>query len=202
MTHPELPTLLTLTLTPHSRRTQLYCHLVAVGVVDWERVHPDRHCHPLFIDWYMNGEAGRRRRDSTDAHWWVKEVSTFSFIDYLDDLSMETRTPIDGHKLTVTGTSGVYFKSQTSIFTYWSIDWSIDISIYKLKGKKVGKSVGQKAAGSIDKTDRKYASTGRTAPKIYRTKYQQSQLSQSRQSQLSILLFINSQKHWQKGALK
>ena len=35
LTHPTLPTLMNMTLTPHSRHTYLYHHLVAVGSVDF-----------------------------------------------------------------------------------------------------------------------------------------------------------------------
>ena len=70
----------------------------------------------------------------TDVHWWVKEVSTSSSVDYLADLSTEMRVPINGHKSTVTGTGGVYFKSHTSIFTYRLIYGSI----YQWKDKTEG----------------------------------------------------------------
>ena len=42
-----------------------------------------------------------------------RKVSTPSSVDYMPNISTDTRTPIDGNKLTVTGTGGVYFKSQT-----------------------------------------------------------------------------------------
>ena len=120
-TCPTLPKLLNLILTPHSSWTQLYWLLATVGLVYWQRMHPDQHCHLLIADWFLNGEARRRRIVSTDTNWWVKEVSNPSSVDYLTNLSTETRTPIDRHKSTVMGTGGVYFKSQTSIFTYQSI---------------------------------------------------------------------------------
>ena len=68
-----LTTLLTLTLTPHSRRTHLYPHLVAVGSVDLTTDN-------FWIDiadywlphWFLNGSAGRQRRVSTNVHLRVK----------------------------------------------------------------------------------------------------------------------------------
>ena len=70
-TRPTLPKLLTLTMTPNSLRTQLYRHSVAVGLVDWQRTHPNRHCHPLIADWFINREAGRQRCVLIEAHLWA-----------------------------------------------------------------------------------------------------------------------------------
>ena len=68
---------------------------------------------------FLNGASGRRRRVSTDTHWWVKEVSNSSSVDYLTDLSTETRRRLSTDtNRRVTGTGCVYFKSETSIFTY------------------------------------------------------------------------------------
>ena len=94
----------------------------------------------------------------------MKEVSTSSSIDYLNNISTETRVPIDRHKLTVTGTGGVYFKSQTSIFTYLLIN----ISMERQNGGG-GTSVGQQTQVCIDRTDRKDAPRGRTVAITDRT---------------------------------
>ena len=55
--------------------------------------------------------------------------------------------PIEGHKLTVTGTGRVYFKSHTSIFTYQFIDQFFD----RLDGKngQRDKSLQQQTLGRI-----------------------------------------------------
>ena len=66
----------------------------------------------------MNRESGSWRLVSINVNLWVEKVSTPSSVDYMPNISTDTRTPIDGNKLTVTGTGGVYSKSQTSIFTY------------------------------------------------------------------------------------
>ena len=57
----------------------------------------------------------------------------------------------------MTGTGGAYFKYQTSMFTYRSIDLSTE-------GKNGGMdtSVGQQIGGRIDQTERKYAPTVHT----------------------------------------
>ena len=64
----------------------------------------------------------------------MKEVSTSSSVDYLTDISTETliRLSTDTNRW-VTGMGGVYFKSETSIFTYLSINRSIDLSTDRIK---------------------------------------------------------------------
>ena len=66
---PTRLTLLNMTPTTYSFQTHLYFHLAAVGLVDLKWTHTNWHCHPLIADWFMNWEAGRRRRISTNAHW-------------------------------------------------------------------------------------------------------------------------------------
>ena len=72
--------------------------------------------------------------------------------------------PIDGQKLTVTGTGGVYFIPQTSIFAYRLIDLSTE-------GQNGGRdtSVVQKTAGHIGRIEINDAPTGRTVARIDRT---------------------------------
>ena len=86
----------------------------------------------------------------------------------LDQYINREAGPSNGHKSTVTGTGGVDFKSQTSIFTYRLINQSIYISI-EVQNRGRGESVGQNTAGRIDRTDRKYLPTGRTVAITDRT---------------------------------
>ena len=62
-------------------------------------------------------------------------------------INVDVETTIDRNKLTVTRTGRVYFKSHTSIFTYWFIDQSFDW----LDGQNIrrDKSVRHQALGSI-----------------------------------------------------
>ena len=99
------------------------------------------------------------------------KVSTSSSIDYLTNISTETRTPIDRHKYTVMGKSGVYFIHQTSIFTYRSIDISTE---EKNGGRET--LVEKHTEGCIDRTNINDTSTGQTVARIDRTQYQQSQI--------------------------
>ena len=79
-TWSTLPTLLTMTLAPHSHRTHLYHNLATVGLVDWQHIYPDKFFHPLIDDWFLNEESGICRRFLTDTHWWLKEVLTYSSV--------------------------------------------------------------------------------------------------------------------------
>ena len=58
------------------------------------------------------------------------ERSVNFLIRWLTEKSIngDAETPIDGHKLTVTGTGRIYFKCYTSIFTYRLINQLIDQS--------------------------------------------------------------------------
>ena len=88
-------------------------------------------------DWFLNGEARRRRRVLTDAHWRVKEVSTSSSIYYLTDLSTDMQKTLSTDTTWwVKGKVCVYFKPQTEIFTYRSINWSIDLSTDRQNGQR------------------------------------------------------------------
>ena len=64
-----------------------------------------------------------------DAHFLLKEVTAYSSIDYLTDISMKTRRCLstDTNRWVVE-IGRFYFKSDTSIFTYQSIYQSIDLS--------------------------------------------------------------------------
>ena len=118
-----LPTFLTLTLTPHFRRTQLYHHLVTMGSVNF--------LNGLFqIDitiywlphWFLN-LAARRRRQVLD------ERSVKFLIRWSPEQSItkDAEMPIDGHKLTVTGTGPCIFQIpyiKIHLFIDWSILWS------------------------------------------------------------------------------
>ena len=55
-----------------------------------------------------------------------EKLSTSSSVDYMTDISTEMNMPIGGHKLTVTGTGGIYFKSHTSI-----LNLSINLLMYR-----------------------------------------------------------------------
>ena len=195
---------MTLTLTPHSWRTQLYHHLVEVGSVDlktynfqstlrsidcligfwteqrgdgdafwrthidgwkkWQLPHPlitwkiyqqrrgdaylrteingDKEGPCLFqipyinihllIDWSIFWLVGRTKR--AEGH-----ISTTAEIrkHYLTDLSTERLISLlmdTNQEMTKTGP--VYFQSETSIFTYWSIDKSNDLSKDRKNGQR------------------------------------------------------------------
>ena len=68
------------------------------------------------------------------------------------------------------GKSGVYFKPQTSIFTYVLINKSIDLSIGGQKGGRYT-PVGNQTVGYIDRIGMKYASSGQTVARTDRTQY-------------------------------
>ena len=79
----------------------------------------------LSINWSILWLIGRTK-------WKEGQISTKADIrtHYLTDISTERHTPLltDTNK-GVTKTGRVYFQSETSIFTYWSIDQSIDLSM-------------------------------------------------------------------------
>ena len=79
-------------MTPYSLRKKLYHHLVAVGSVDFTTNNFQIDIADCWLPhWFLNGAVGRRIHVPTDAHWRVKEVSTSSSVDYLNNLSTETR---------------------------------------------------------------------------------------------------------------
>ena len=138
-TRPTLPKIMTLTLTPHSCRTQLYHHLATVGSVDWKLTHPDRY-YNLLITWLISERRSQETETRFDGSALEGERSVKFLIHWLPDRSInrETETTIDGHKTIVSGTGHVYFKSQTSIFTYVLINQSIDWYINGQKKRTEG----------------------------------------------------------------
>ena len=78
-------------------------------------------------------------------------ISRTSYISthYLTDISTETcRSLLTDTNLRVIGTVRVYFKSETSIFTYWLINKSIDLSTDRQNGRR-DTSVGHQTSGLI-----------------------------------------------------
>ena len=151
-TRPTLPTLmtLTLTLTPHSQQTKLYHYLVAVGLVD---LTTDTF-RPTFLSVdCLIGSWTEKLGDGnvfwwTRIDWWKKYQLPHLLINWpiyqqrCGDAYQ--RTQIDG----CGGAGRVYFKSEASISTYWSIDQSIDLSTERRNGRR-DISVGHQTLGRI-----------------------------------------------------
>ena len=108
----------------------------------------NRHCD-LFIASLVSERTSRETETRFDGRALMGERIVNFLICWLPEQSIneDAETPIDGQKLTVTGTGRVYFKSHTSIFTYRFIDQSFDC----LDGKngRRDKSVWQQALWRI-----------------------------------------------------
>ena len=100
----------------------------------------------LSIDWSILWLIGRTK------HTEVNIITTADTrTHYLTDPSTERRIPLLTDKNQgVTGTGRVYFQSETSIFTYWSINQSIDLSTYRKNVRRDTSSV-QQTSGRINR---------------------------------------------------
>ena len=116
----------------------------------WQWIYYDWHCDlDCLIDLWTEkpGDVDAFRRTRID--WW-KKCQPFSSIDYMDDLSTETRRPLSTDtNLGVMGTGHVYSKSDTLILTYRSINKLFDLSMERWNGRR-DTSVGQQTPGNID----------------------------------------------------
>ena len=88
--------------------------------------------------WFLNIEAGRRRRVLADTHWQVKEVVNF-LIHWLPDqyINGNAETPIDGHKSTGGRYGLCLFQIRDinmHLLIYQSINWSINWQTKQMEG--------------------------------------------------------------------
>ena len=121
MTRQTLPTLLTLTLKPHSRQTQLYHHLVAVGSVDLttDTFRTTLRSVDCLIGFWKEHPVDRDEFLRTCIDGWNKcqlphPLITWPIYQWIHgDAYRRTQIDSDGR---------VYFKYHTSIFTYQLIN--------------------------------------------------------------------------------
>ena len=131
-THPTLLKLLTLTLTPHYRQTQLYHHLVAVVSVDLttNTFWPTMWSVDCLLDFWTEkpGDGDAFRRTRIDG--WNKCQLPHPLINWLiyQQICGDSywQTQIYGWRI-----RAVSISSETSIFTCQSIDQFIDLSTYR-----------------------------------------------------------------------
>ena len=100
------------------------------GVSWFDNGHfPNWHCD-LLIASLVYEQSSQETETCLDERALMGERSVNLLIRWLPEkyINGDVDTPIDGHKLKVTGTDRVYFKSHTSILTYQFIDQSFDRS--------------------------------------------------------------------------